>query len=39
MFAHAMSELAYLKAATLSLQTASAIDGLLTRMNTGGDAP
>ena len=33
MFATAMTEPAYLKAATLSLQTALAMDGLLTRMN------
>ena len=33
MFANAMGEPAYLKAATLSLQTAFAMDGLLSRMN------
>jgi hypothetical protein len=33
MFAHAMHEPAYLKAATLSFQTALAMDGLVTRMN------
>jgi hypothetical protein len=38
MFANAMTEPAYLKAATLSLQTAFAMDGLLTRMDTGDDA-
>lgn len=34
MFAHAMREPSYLKAATLSLQTAFALDGLLLRMKT-----
>jgi len=33
MFRNAMNEPAYLKAATMSLQTALAMDGLLTRMN------
>jgi hypothetical protein len=33
MFANTMGEPAYLKAATLSLQTALAMDGLLSRMN------
>jgi hypothetical protein len=33
MVANAMTEPAYLKAATLSLQTALAMDGLLARMN------
>jgi len=32
MFAQAMTEIGYLRAATLSMQTALAMDGLLTRM-------